>query len=78
MSMIDERITQEGLQDEVFLLLQIHDELVFEMKDSAVDKALPLIQEVMEKVLENSFIHYTSDVPLVVNVGVGENWGELK
>jgi DNA polymerase-1 len=55
----------------VSLLLQVHDELIFEIKKDAVEAAIPAIKKAMENVGELS-------VPLAVDVSVGEKWGELK
>jgi len=57
-------IQEENLQAK--MLLQIHDELVFEVAESAVEKATPVIKRAMESALE-------LDVPLVVNVEAGKN-----
>jgi len=62
------------LQDESSpgrLLLQIHDELVFEAPASDVDAVIALAREEMETALE-------LDVPIVVDVSVGENWLETE
>ncbi len=48
------------------LLLQIHDELIFEVPEEEIDKTSSLVKEAMESVLE-------LDVPLVVNLSVGQN-----
>ncbi len=78
MKMIDEKIQKENLSQKVFPILQIHDELIFEIEESLVKKVAPEIQNIMEHVLENSFIKYKPEVPLDVNFAVGDNWGELK
>jgi len=57
----------EGMQ--TAMLLQIHDEILFEVPDNELDKARLLIQETMEKIIELK-------VPLVVNIKVGKNWQE--
>lgn len=49
------------------LLLQVHDELIFEVDEDKVDELIPIIKEKMEKVVDLK-------VPLKVNVAVGENW----
>jgi DNA polymerase-1 len=54
---------------EVKMLLQVHDELVFEVAESAVEAAKPIIKKAMEQAAELS-------VPLTVDIGVGKNWGE--
>jgi DNA polymerase-1 len=51
------------------MLLQIHDELVFEVPQAVVDAAKTLIVAAMEK-------PHPLDVPLVVGIGVGQSWGE--
>lgn len=61
------------LADEDFdaqLLLQVHDELIFEVAEDSAHKAAAVIREVMESVVELK-------VPLRVNVEIGKDWGEL-
>ncbi|MFW6199188.1 MAG: DNA polymerase I [Gemmatimonadota bacterium] len=53
------------------MLLQVHDELVFEVEEGEVDVLRDLVVEKMEDALE-------LDVPLVVDVGVGETWYHCK
>jgi len=54
---------------DVRMIMQVHDELVFEIKASEVEKARPNIVQCMESVA-------TLDVPLKVDLGVGQNWDE--
>ena len=54
----------------VKMLLQVHDELVFEVHKDDVDQVVPELVRIMEGV-------WKSDVPLVVDAEVGKNWGEL-
>lgn len=75
---VAERLHAEGLDDKVHLLLQIHDELLFEIHESVKDRALALLHTTMESVLQDSFLHVQTDIPLVVNYGVGNNWGAIK
>lgn len=58
-------------EDEIRLLLQVHDELIFEVKP---DK-LEYYAEKIKNIMENSI---TLDVPIVVEMAQGNNWGELK
>jgi DNA polymerase-1 len=51
------------------MLLQIHDELLFEIPEAAVDEMIPRIVETMEQV-------WTLEVPLTVEVGQGDTWAE--
>lgn len=66
---IQRRIDQEKLP--MKMLLQVHDELVFEVREDFVDQAAELVREIMEGVCELK-------VPLVVDVGVGDNWLDAK
>ncbi|MGE3479364.1 MAG: DNA polymerase I, partial [Dongiaceae bacterium] len=52
-------------------LLQVHDELVFETPKEEVEETSALIKQVMEGAHEPAV---TLNVPLVVDIGVGENW----
>jgi len=51
------------------MLLQVHDELIFEVPDSEVEATRTLVAKVMEQAAR-------LDVPLVVDTGVGDNWEE--
>ncbi|MBC8296910.1 MAG: DNA polymerase I [Pelagibacterales bacterium] len=57
------------------ILLQIHDELIFEVHKDDVIKYSQIIQEEMSSV-KNSDLHSFS-IPLLVDVNVGNNWGDL-
>ncbi|MGY5394109.1 DNA polymerase I [Acinetobacter sp. NigerLNRRAM0016] len=56
-------------KDQAKMLLQVHDELVFEVDADIADDLAPKLAEVMQSVLEIS-------VPLLVEVGKGNNWDE--
>ncbi|MDE3045090.1 MAG: DNA polymerase I [Verrucomicrobiota bacterium] len=64
---IDREIEQRNLQGK--MILQIHDELVFEAPDSEVPAFKQLAKEKMEKVL-------LLNVPIEVHIAVGKNWAE--
>jgi len=51
------------------MLLQVHDELVFEVPDNEIENIKKLIKEKMENVVK-------LDVPITVDIGVGNNWYE--
>ncbi|MDU8910750.1 DNA polymerase I [Aestuariicoccus sp. MJ-SS9] len=55
------------------MLLQVHDELLFEVENSAVDDLIGAAREVMEGAAEPVV---KLDVPLVVDAGQGRNWAE--
>lgn len=66
---IDDALTRLGLESK--MLLQVHDELVFEVLPEELDKVQALVKQEMEHAAELS-------VPLVVDLGVGKNWLETK
>jgi DNA polymerase-1 len=53
------------------MLLQVHDELVFEVPEGELETMRQLVPEVMDKAVK-------LDVPLKVDTKVGRNWGEMK
>jgi len=57
--------------NDVRMLLQVHDELLFEIKNSMVESVSPEIKKIMENV-------YHLEVPLVVDVKYGDNWRDLE
>ena len=63
-------------QKNIRMLLQIHDELVFEVKETDLKSTIKLIKDEMTSVKESEF--HTFSMPLIVDIKTGENWGELK
>ena len=53
------------------LLLSIHDELLFEVRDDILKKTALALKKIMENA-------YTLVVPLITEIKIGKNWGELK
>ena len=74
----DEDLRKAGLLKETHLVLQIHDELVYEIEESVLKKASQIIQDAMEGVLQRSYLHYKTDIPLEVHHNSGDNLGEVK
>lgn len=70
MAMIEIAAWLEG-RDDVRMLLQVHDELVFEVDQKAANEVVPKLRDMMAKI-------YKFDVPLVVNVEIGKSWGKLE
>jgi DNA polymerase-1 len=64
---IDRRLTQEKLRTR--MLLQVHDELLFEVPEGEVERVKKLVRELMEGVI-------SLRVPLQVDLGTGKNWAE--
>jgi DNA polymerase-1 len=59
---------------EIKLLLQIHDDLVFEMPNNNIAK----IKETIHKIRETLCTVYPLIVPMAVDVKTGDKWGEMK
>lgn len=77
--LIDEDIEKEGIKDDVHLVLQIHDELVYEVKESIKDKAKDIIQGAMRGVFARSPIKVEiPKVPMEVSTLIGHRLDELK
>ncbi|MDP3954407.1 MAG: DNA polymerase I [bacterium] len=66
-----EYLKENFKKEDVRMLLQVHDELVIEVKEDIVKKISPEIKRLMESVCE-------LDAPLVVDVKSGHNWQEMK
>lgn len=75
---IDEDLKKNNLKDKVYLVLQIHDELVFEIEKDSVEKVEKIIKNAMENVLKRSYLDFESEIPLLVSSGFGLNFGEVK
>jgi DNA polymerase-1 len=71
MARMDDALTEAGLGD-VRMLLQVHDELVFEVPDGREEEAATVIRRVMA---DAALPALALDVPLDVEVGWGEHWG---
>jgi DNA polymerase-1 len=69
MAMLKVQERLDAAQLDAKLVLQIHDELLFEVADDAVEPLKHLVKDCMEGV-------YALRVPLVVDINVGKNWEE--
>jgi DNA polymerase-1 len=65
---IQDRIEERSLRTK--MIMQVHDELVFEVPEEELEKVLPMIQAEMETVIRLS-------VPLKVSIHSGKNWAEV-
>lgn len=68
---VAEEITKKGWEDDVRMLLTIHDELLFEIKEDIIKEASKLIASTMESA-------YELEVPIRVTTKIGSSWGELE
>jgi DNA polymerase-1 len=70
LAMISAEKIVESYAGKVRTILQIHDELIFEVREEVEKEFMEKIKTAMESV-------YALKVPLVVNVEAGDNWGEI-
>ncbi|KKW07357.1 MAG: polymerase protein, partial [Candidatus Moranbacteria bacterium GW2011_GWE1_49_15] len=70
LAMIKAQPLVESYGEKARAILQVHDEIIFEVKEEIADEFSKKAKEVMESVL-------ALKVPLVVDVEIGDNWGEL-
>ncbi len=75
MKQISDEIAAEGKQEKVRLILQVHDELVFEVKEDLVSEVAKRFKKIMETVLPEDRL---LGVPIVAEANVGDNWGEMQ
>ena len=72
---VEKMLQKEKADADAYLLLQVHDELVYEIRKEREKELGAQIKEIMEKVLEKEETH---SVPLVAVVKSGPNWGEMR
>jgi DNA polymerase-1 len=70
---IEPALAEAGLADRARMLLQVHDELIFEVEDEDVQKAMPIIVSVMENATSPAL---EMRVPLRVDARAATNWDE--
>jgi DNA polymerase-1 len=66
-----QKLIDEKYSDSVKMIIQVHDELIFEIKENKAHEAAGRIQDIMRNVLQLK-------VPVVVDIEIGDNWGELE
>lgn len=71
---IDQYLKREKLDTKIHLLLQVHDELVYEVEKDVVEEITPAIKQLMENVIDPK---KTSGVVCVANASVGDNWSHM-
>jgi len=71
MAMLEVQSWIENGDLDIKMLLQVHDELVFEIKNDEIAEVVPKIKKIMESV-------WASEIPLIVDIEIGKHWGKLK
>jgi DNA polymerase-1 len=64
---IEQKLTERGLK--AYMILQIHDELVFEVPDQELEEVKQLVHDLMVSVMPLK-------IPLIVDINIGKNWKE--
>ncbi len=72
---IDSYLHEQNLAEQVHLILQVHDELIYEMSEKLVAAVAPQIKEIMQSTLPPE---KAAAVPIVANGNTGDNWGDMK
>ncbi len=72
---IASNLTEREQNDSIRMLIQVHDELVFEISDELVKDEVPRLMDLMETVIPLS---ETKGVPIVVEAKLGKNWEEME
>jgi DNA polymerase-1 len=71
---IDELFKKEA-KEKAYIILQVHDELVFEIEEGLVQTLAPKIKEIMEDVIPAKV---RRNIPFIAEGKIGKNWGEMK
>lgn len=72
---VEEYVQKNKLADSVYPLMQVHDELVYEVKKELIPKVAGEIAKIMESIMD---MKDTKGVPIEVNAARGKNWGEME
>jgi DNA polymerase-1 len=72
---IHEYMRELQLEDDLRLLLQVHDELIFEIRSEKLEAIVPTVLEIMTSVLNEE---QRKGVPILADVKVGQNWEGLE
>jgi DNA polymerase-1 len=71
---VDTMLKEKGLSESAHLLLQVHDELIYEVREKDLESLSVAIKEIMESVLPAS---ETNGVPILVEGKTGPSWGDM-
>ncbi len=75
MKKIDDLIKKKKWNEEVRLILNVHDEIVYEVRDDLLKETETEFKKIMEDVIPEE---ETLGVPIFAEAGVGKNWGDAK
>jgi DNA polymerase-1 len=75
MKRINDYLEKENLFQHVRLLLQVHDELIYEIRTPKVREVVPQLKKIMEQVLT---VEESKGVPIETSANIGKNWGKTE
>jgi len=75
MAQITNFLKKENLEDKVRLLLQVHDELVFEIDEKLVKEVAPMLQKIMEEAMPKDM---SRGIVCRANAAYGPNWDDME
>jgi DNA polymerase-1 len=78
MQLAEKELIKQKLDNKAHLLLQVHDELIYEVENSIVEKVEKIIESAMQDALPKEFLKGKKTVPLAVGKGKADNWEDLK
>ena len=71
-----DKILNQNSKYKAKMLLQIHDELIFESPNNESEVVMPIIKKTMSGISKSE--HHIFSVPLIVDINSGNNWGEVR
>ena len=71
-----DKILNQNSKYKTKMLLQIHDELIFESPNNESEVVMPIIKKTMSGISKSE--HHIFSVPLIVDINSGNNWGEVR
>ncbi len=72
---VDRSLRESGDRDDAHLLLQVHDELVYEVRSERVAELAARIKDVMEQAFPKEL---SNGVPIIADAKTGPNWGDMQ
>ena len=71
-----DKILNQNSKYKTKMLLQIHDELIFESPKNECKVVMSIIKKTMSSITRSE--HHIFSVPLIVDINSGNNWGEVR
>lgn len=78
MKKAEDSLIDNNLLDKANIILQVHDELIYEVMEGYENEVANIIKSSLENIIPPDFLVGKESVPLVVSVSIGKTWGDLK